>query len=331
MRLLTTIALGLGLARPAAAAPTPRAPAVLDLSGRASPHDPVARDGDLLCAGGDRDGTVLAAAVVVYGRHHGASAWGHISLRFLACADGALRDVEYEATRLDGAAVAWFARLYPDERWYRAPGFRRLQRDRLILFRNEAPVDRGVYAAELDKNRAIHEAWMDWPVAAMTEALAALDAAHADQMVQLRAGQPVDRPRYRALRANCTAPVRAVQQAATGTALHSPTPMGWLRRLERDPTVRLAVHPSAHVLARIQAEEGDLKRVRSGMPTRSFRPLLRRRMDNAVLRSFEGRVGETAWSVGVAIAAERHGPAAAPTVSDGGRLRAPETGADAPH
>jgi hypothetical protein len=292
---------------------------VLDLASLASQHDPVARDGAALCADGSHDGEVLGTAIVVYGRRPGPSAWGHISLRFLACAGTELRDVEFEATRLDSAAVAWFRRLHPDEHWYEAPGFRRRQRDRLVLFRNEDPVDRGVFAAELRKNREVHEAWMPWPAAAAAESLAALDAAYERQLAQLRAGETVDRPRYRAMSINCTMPVREAWARAegrdpTGAPPGSPYPLAWLRQLERDPAVLLAVHPSAHVLASIQEEQGDLKRVKSGASARSYRPLLRRNMDHAVLRSFQARIAEDAWSVGVAEARSRLPDAA---VSDG--------------
>lgn len=316
------IAIWLGTAAAAPPAPSPAtggARVVLDLASLASQHDPVARDGAALCADGSHDGEVLGTAVVVYGRRPGPSAWGHISLRFLACEGDRLRDVEFEATRLDSAAVAWFRRLHPGEGWYEAPGFRRRQRDRLVLFRNEDPVDRGVFAAELRKNREVHEAWMPWPAEAAAESLAALDAAYEHQLAQLRAGEPVDRPRYRAMSVNCTMPVREAWARAegrdpTGTPPGSPYPLAWLRQLERDPEVLLVVHPSAHVLASIQEEQGDLKRVKSGAPARSYRPVFRRRMDHAVLRSFQARIAEEAWSVGVAEARERLPDAA---VSDG--------------
>ncbi len=293
-----TIALSATLAATLPPLGAPRPP-VLDLSSLVPEEDPVARDGAALCADLPFGEHGVAAAIVIYGRRPGRSAWGHISLRVVGCRDGALRDVEFEATRLDGASIAWFQRLYPDEDWYSGPDFRRRERDRLILFRNEDPVDSGVYAQELMKNREIIEAWLPWTADETTAVLRTLDVEYAEQMANFRASQASDRPRYRAMSVNCTAPIQAALAAQSPDLVSHPSayPLHWLRQLETIDGVQLVVHASPHVLASLQEAEGDLKRAHSGASTTIPRPLVRRRLDHAQLRAFQRRIASTAWSV----------------------------------
>ncbi len=257
----------------------------------------VARDGAALCADGQRDGQTLAAAVVIYGRRPGRSGWGHASLRFLACADRALRDVEFEYYRLDATTADWFAQRYPDEDWHRDRSALRAQRGQMLVLRNERPVDGGWYRTELLKNREITEAWMPWSPALMGRLLAEQDARHEDQLARLRAGQPLDWIRYAAMGDNCTFHIREALAAAAGAPPGSLDgsvyPMTLLRRLEATPGVRLVVHPGAHALRR-QARRG---RVESGAPPPLYRPATRLPVRPRVRAALAARAAEGARSV----------------------------------
>lgn len=277
-----------------AAAAAGLGPPRLDLSSQVPSALPVAARTDGVCV--DREDTVLATAVVIYGRRPGRSAWGHISLRFLACQGGRFRDVEYEATRVDDTLREWYHAAFPDERWYDALDFLDLQHDRLVLYRNDDPIDGGSYREELDKNREITELWMPWTGAPAWAVLADLDHDYALQMAAFRAGRTVDRTRYRALSTNCTAPVRRAE-ATLSTEVETPDsifPMVYLRQLADHPDVRVVVHPSPHVLRRIQADTGDLKAAWSGAPTRVYRPLIRGTLHEDTLDAFRARVSEGA-------------------------------------
>ena len=72
-----------------------RLPRLATRQPRAAAHRPVARAGAGRCTSRP-DGAVLGTAIVVYGRKAGISAWGHASVRFLACEGGRLVDEEVE-------------------------------------------------------------------------------------------------------------------------------------------------------------------------------------------------------------------------------------------
>jgi len=277
----------------------------LDLSSQVPASRPVASRTHGWCA--DRADAVLAGAIVVYGRQGGRSAWGHISLRFLACMGGDFRDVEYEATVVDDTLVDWYADAFPGEDWYLQPDFLPLQRDRLVWFRNEDPVDTGLYRDELDQNREITELWMPgWSGPGALAFVRSLDVAYEAQLAELRAGRTVSRPRYRPFSDNCTLPVHAAA-AALGVAPEppdSPFPMAWLRALEDHPQVQVVVHPSPGMLRWIEGRTGDLKAAWSGAPTEVYRPLLRGTLPEAQLEAFRARVSENARPLAVEWAME---------------------------
>lgn len=278
-------------------------PVRLDLSSQVPSAESVAVHTAEACH--DQPDEVLAMAVVIYGRRPGRSGWGHISLRFLACEAGDFRDVEFEATRIDATLIDWYDEAFPGEGWYHLPDFLKTQHDRLVLFRNERPVDGGTYQEELDKNREVTELWLPIDRTAAHAILTDLDTEHDAQLALLRTGRTVERPRYKPFSTNCTLPIhRATLAAAPDHHIDSPYPLTWLRRLEDDPTVRIAVHPSPHVLRRIEAETGDLKAAWSGAPTRVFRPLIRRRLDADTLDAYRARVSEDAEPLGVMWALE---------------------------
>lgn len=277
----------------------------LDVSAWVPTASPVALTAGGLCE--DREDDVLGVAVVVYGRRRGRSRWGHISLRFLACTDGLLRDVEFEASRMDRTTPDWFAAAFPDEGWYESADFERIQRDRLVLFRNDDPVDSGAYYDQLTRNRDVVELWMPWHGAPAAEALAELDAHYDAQVAALRAEQPISRPRYRALACNCTHPVlqTAEMVSAGGRWPDSLFPLAWQRRLVSDPDVDVVVHPSSHLLARIEQTQGDLKGAWSGAPVWVPAPWVRGSLNDAQLEAYRARIFDTAESVGMRIVLDR--------------------------
>jgi len=281
--------------------------ATLDLSSQVPSASAVAAHTQQVCVG--RPDEVLAVAIVVYGRMGGRSTWGHISLRFLACASERFRDVEFEATRIDESLIDWYATAFPGEGWYHMPDFLKVQHDRLVLFRNEDPVDGGTYAEELDKNREVTELWLPVSRAPATGLLSELDTQFEAQLAELRMGRTVSRPRYQAMRLNCTEPVLRLTEVAVPPELQigSVYPLTWLRNLEDEPSVRVVVHPSPHVLAVIEAQTGDLKAAWSGAPTPVYRPLLRRQIPQDRLEAFRARVSEDAEPIGVLWALESIG------------------------
>ncbi len=282
--------------------PLPASAATLDVSALVPWASPVARTAEGLCTPPRSPDAVLGTAVVVYGRLGGRSAWGHISLRFLSCEGGQLRDVEYEVTRFDRTAVEWLQDIHQQEDWPWNPALLRRNHDRLLLFQNDAPVDSGNWHAELRKNRELTEVWMPWPADVQAEILQGLDAAYADQMERLRHETPLDTPHYRAMAHNCTALVRQALAAAGDpwSALDTVYPLTFLRRVAQRSDVDLVVHPSMHVLAEIQHQHGDLEGARSGAEVPVFRPLVRRRIDLDSLDTLQARIADDAWSVGVA-------------------------------
>jgi len=278
-----------------ALAATPR----LDLSSQVPSALPVSTRARGACVGQVDD--VHAVAIVIYGRQRGRSAWGHISLRFLACVNEVFRDVEYESTVVDGTLIDWYAEAFPEETWYLEPDFLDRQADRLVWFRNESPVDSGLYRDELDKNREVTELWMPWHGAPALALMNDFDAAYEAQLVDLRSARRIDRPRYRALSVNCTVPVRDAARAlgVPGEDPDSIFPMVWLRRLADHPELSVVVHPSPGMLYRIQKQTGDLKAAWSGAPTEVYRPFLRYRLDADTLEAFRARVSMTAQPLAV--------------------------------
>ena len=276
-------------------------PPRLDLSSQVPSTQPVATRSAGACAG--REDDVYAVAIVIYGRQRGRSAWGHISVRFLACVAGAFRDVEYEATVVDDTLIDWYAAAFPDEEWYFALDFLDRHADRLVWFRNEGPVDTGLYRDELDKNREITELWMPgWSGPAARALMADFDTAYDAQLADLRAGRTLDRPEYKALSDNCTLPIRAAADALglpTEGGPDSVFPMVWLRQLADHPEVAVVVHPSPGMLQHIQRQTGDLKAAYPGAPTMVYRPLFRRSLHEDTLDAFRARVSERATPIAV--------------------------------
>jgi hypothetical protein len=294
------VSLGLLLGAALAAGP------VLDLSALepATAGYPVARDGGTLCVDGKHDDNALAVAIVIYGRRPGRSAWGHASLRFLACEDRQLRDVEFEYYRLDATTHEWFAERYPDEPWHGDRTYMRRQRNQLIVLRNDRPVDGGWYAVELAKNREITEAWMPWDPALITALLRAQDRRHEEQLRRLRAREDLGWIEYEAMGDNCTFHIREALAAAAGEpegALRgSVYPMELLRMLEEADGVRFVVHPGAHALRR-QRREGQ---VRTGAATRLFRPVKRLPVRKSVRERLAREAAAGAGSAVVELLAE---------------------------
>jgi len=218
-------------------------------------NHPVSRLGAPLCGpGGAEDGRVLAVAVMTYGRRPGRSAWGHTSLRFLACEAGLLRDLEYEYYRMDASIERWFRAAYPGEAWTEDHAYLRSQHGQLVLVRNERPADGGFFAVELARNRKIVGAWMPWSEAVRTALYGELDARHHAQLDRLQRGLPLDGKRYRPMGTNCTLHIReaiAVAEGAPGTLRGSVFPMRNLKWLVSQPGVRLVLHPPRRALPQL--------------------------------------------------------------------------------
>lgn len=234
--------------------------AVLDLSALdpAAAGHPVARDGAALCAGPAPDG-VIAVAAVIYGRSTGRSAWGHASVRALSCAGGALVDREYEAYRSDPAIHRYWSEAFPDEPWAHDAAYLRRQAGKLVLLRNERPVDGGFYARELARDREITELWLPLDPATAAALIGGLDAAYAAQLEALRARAPLVAEAYHAMGTNCTAPPREALAAALGAPGErrgSVYPMRLIAELAAVPGVELTVHPSSATLAAAEALGG---------------------------------------------------------------------------
>lgn len=252
---------------------------VLDLSALAPAvaHHPVANQGQRLCINPELDGNALAVAIVIYGRRPGRSAWGHASLRFLACDNGQLRDVEFEYYRLDNTTASWFALAHPGEHWYEDPAYMKAQANQLVVLRNDRPVDGGWYRTELLKNREITEAWMPWSTSLSTELLQAQDARHTEQLRRLRAHEDLAWLEYEAMGDNCTFHIREALGAAAGgpegALAGSVYPMELLRVLEDTPGAQLVVHPSASALRKLERAGHTIA---SGAPSPLFRPVKRR-------------------------------------------------------
>lgn len=267
---------GMGLAAAVAGGPVRLDLSALDPG--ASDY-PVARLGAALCGPGRAaDGDVLAVAIVTYGRRPGRSAWGHTSLRFLACEAGLLQDVEYEYYRMDASIERWFRATHPTEAWTIDAPYLHRQHGQLVVVRNERPADGGFYAAELDKNREVIEAWMPWSADVRRTLYQELDHRHHAQLARLRAGADLDGLRYEPMGTNCTLHVRQALAVAEGRPHElagSVFPMRTLRWLEEQPDVRLVLHPSDHVLRSVLRESGvprEVDRIPHGILRRRLSP-----------------------------------------------------------
>jgi len=238
---------------------------------------PVARLGAALCLGHD-DGDVLATAIVTYGRRPGRSAWGHTSLRFLACESQQLVDVELEYYRMDPSIERWFGKRFRDEAWVRDESYLRQQHGKLVLVRNERPADGGFYATELVKNREVIEAWMPWDADVQRAVYRTFVDRHALQIDTLRKKVPLVGHDYAPMGTNCTLHVREALGIAAGHPgewIGSVFPVANLQMLREADGVRLVLHPSPHAARRI-VEDGQLATSTDHLPT----PIWRRGLDS---------------------------------------------------
>lgn len=194
---------------------------------------------------------VLGVSVVIYSRKQGTMAWGHSSLRTVACRDGALRDTEFETYRLS----RWNERMFADEHVgepYVRDDLLRRYRGALVLFRNDDPVDRGWFGDAQAHNREIYELWLDLPQETLEKIVLDAERWYEEQHLTMRAGEPLPE-RYRPLSTNCThvlvrllgAPLAGVLGAGVPPHL----PFAWLRLLEDGALLRV-LHPSHALVAR---------------------------------------------------------------------------------
>jgi len=259
--------------------------AAVDLSAwdPAASDYPVARLGAALCLG-HPDGHALATAIVTYGRRPGRSAWGHTSLRFLACEGQQLVDVELEYYRLDASIERWFALNYTDEAWAHDDAFLGEMHGKLVLVRNDRPVDGGFYAAEIHKNREVVEAWMPWEPEVQRVVYRTFTDRHARQIDTLRRGAPLDGHDYAPMGTNCTLHVREALGIAGGHSgewVGSVFPIANLRMLEDTPGVDFVLHPSPSAMRRLAGREEvavDTRRI----PTHIWRRGLAKRKRTVV-------------------------------------------------
>lgn len=205
---------------------------------------------------------VVGVAVVVASRKPGMLAWGHASLRVVACVDGEVSDREYEAYRLG----AWNERLLAQEHEgeaFAADGSLAARRGSLVLFRNEAAVDGGWFAQVGEENRDLWEIWLDLPPERLAAVSAGARAWYDAQQETLASERPLPE-RYVPWRRNCTAVLRdLLPELDPGSAL----PFAWLRALEPEATLRV-VHPSPHRLRALGAADRT-RRTRAVLPARA--------------------------------------------------------------
>jgi len=255
----------------------------LDLSSQRLAADarPVAVAAAGRCAGRD-DGDVLGTAIVVYGRKAGISAWGHASVRFLACVSGRLVDEEVEAYRFSRRTFAKLPDRHPGTAFATAPGTLQRNRGRLYLRIVLDPVDDAHYARELERNREIHELWLPLPPATARSLRTDLHARVAAQQAAFQSNQPIPEGRYFSMGRNCTVPVRSARAALQGTAGEAPGvyPFRILADLEAHPGVVHVLHPSEHAMhvALDAAGSREILTSRLTEPVERPRPFLRRRL-----------------------------------------------------
>ncbi len=239
------------------------------------------RAGSTRCAevvGGDavvdgRPARSLAAAVEVYSRKSGRSTWGHLSVRFQACQDGAFFDAEYEFYRFNHSTSYVLDKWLPDAGVLNDPVWTRAQRGAMVIYRNGNPGDDGDFALASRLNREIYELWITQTDAQRDAWLTAVDRLWTDQVAAMDAGQPLP-DRYAPTTRNCTTPVRLA--FGEETAL----PFGWKRWLLKSGRVeRTVVYPSAWALRQMVRREGGMEAVvalaEQGWTVERFRPLFR--------------------------------------------------------
>lgn len=196
----------------------------------------------------------LGVAVVAYSKKQGTTTWGHASLRILHCLDDELVDAEYEAYRLSG----WNERQLREEhegQGFAEGGWLTTQRGRLVLFRNDAPVDGGWYAENQAANREIYEVWLDLAPAELDAVTLAIEARYAAQLELLRASKDLDERYLAWTPRNCTTVFGALPERLRVDTRHPVTPFAWVRRLERGGWVRERVlYPSHHLVRRWDGE-----------------------------------------------------------------------------
>jgi hypothetical protein len=255
----------------------------LDLSSQplAAEARPVARAGAGRCAG-VADGTVLGTAIVVYGRKAGISAWGHASVRFLACEGGVLVDEEVEVYRFTRRTWHKLPERHPGEAFAHDRGTLRENRGRLYLRVVQDPVDNGEYARELERNREIHELWLPLSPAEARALREDFGARVRAQLDAFRGGEPIPEGRYVGMGRNCTVPVRnarAVLEGGTGEA-PGVYPLRILAELEAAPGVVRVLHPSPHAFRRALEAAGGREAFVAALPgeVERPRPLIRRRL-----------------------------------------------------
>ena len=233
---------------------------------------PVARLGAELCTG-HADGDVLATAIVTYGRRPGRSAWGHTSLRFLACEDGLLVDVELEYYRMDASIERWFRDRYSEEAWIHDAAYLREQYGKLVLVRNERPADGGFYAAEIHKNREVIEAWMPWSSELQGVVYQTFFDRYNGQLDRLRKRRALTGHDYEPMGTNCTLHVRealGIAEGRPGSWVGSVFPIANLRSLEQQPGVELVLHPSPSAARRL-VSGAELRWETDRLPTHLWR------------------------------------------------------------
>ncbi|MBX2797067.1 MAG: hypothetical protein KTR31_05350 [Myxococcales bacterium] len=207
----------------------------------------------------------LGVALVAYSKKQGTMSWGHASLRVVSCSGPELVDLEYETYRLSG----WNEEQLRSE--HRGEVFTRgdwlsSQRGALVLFRNRDPVDAGWYGDAQARNREIYEVWLDLSQEDLDAVAQRADAAYAEQLSRLRAGQDLPQ-RYDVVRRNCTWVLSSFlpQELVRGAPI---TPFAWVRRLPPDVVRARVLHPSHHLVNRW---DGSLLGV-----TERVRPVFRR-------------------------------------------------------
>ena len=272
-----------------------------DLSSQplAAARRPVAAAGAGRCAGAP-DGTVLGTAIVIYGRKAGLSAWGHASVRFLACEGGALVDEEVELYRFSTRTQARLPERHPGVAFALDRGTLRRNRGRLYLRIVQDPVDDGHYARELARNREIHELWIPLPPRAAAALRADFHAREAAQLQAFTAGEPIPEGRYVGMGRNCTVPVRdalAALQGDPGGEARGVYPLRILAAWEAHPGVARVVHPSDHALRRAIDARGGRGAFAAdpGAAVPRVRPMLRRRLapeDEYWVAHLAARIGE---------------------------------------
>ncbi|MEC8425694.1 MAG: hypothetical protein VX000_18035 [Myxococcota bacterium] len=253
----------------------------LDLGsqGLAAARRPVSRAARTRCEN-IKDGDVLGTAIVVYGRKLGLSAWGHASVRFLACEQGEMVDEEVEAYRFTPRTFRQLASRHPGAAFATDPLTLRRNRGRLYLRVVPDPVDDGHYARQLARNREIYELWLPLEPGRAQALRADFHARARAQTAAFEAGRPIPEGRYVGMGRNCTLPALHARTALAGRTggAPGPYPMRILADLASHPDVVRVLHPSPHALRKALEDAGDREAFVASLPgpVGRPRPLLRR-------------------------------------------------------